>query len=77
MVIIKRVSDTPYTVEYEMHDVSQIANMEKVIPQEFMLNDNKMSKAFFDYMIPLVEGEEVKPYNNGLQKFFNLNKKSN
>jgi len=77
MVIINRVSNSPYTVAYELHDVSQIANMEKVIPKEFMLSDNKMSKTFFDYMIPLVEGEEVKPYNNGLQTFFNLNRKSN
>lgn len=76
MVIINRVKNHPYTVKYQLHDVSQIANVEKVIPKEYMLNDNEMSEAFFEYMIPLVEGEEVKPYRKGLQQFFNINKKS-
>jgi 6-phosphofructokinase len=72
MVIIKRVSSVPYKVKYDLHDVSQIANMEQVIPKEYMINENEMSPAFYEYMLPLIEGEEEKPYKNGLQEFFKL-----
>ena len=72
MVIITRLSSHPYQVKYELHDVSQIANVEKVIPKEYMVTDNQMSEAFFEYMTPLLEGEEQKQYKNGLQKFFKI-----
>lgn len=72
MVIINRISNNPYEVEYDVHDVSKIANQEKVIPKSFMKNDNEMTDEFFKYMKPLIDGEEEKPYVNGLQKFFKL-----
>lgn len=75
MVIITRTSDKPYQIKYELGDVSKIANQEKVIPNEYMIDDTKMSEAFYTYMVPLIEGEEDKPYQNGLQQFFNISKK--
>ncbi len=76
MVTINRVSNNPYKVEYGLHEVRDIANLEQVIPNEMLdIENNNVNKKFYDYIIPLIEGEYEQIYDRGVQKFFNITKK--
>lgn len=73
MVTIDRISDSPYKVEYGLIDLSEVANMEKTIPLSMYNQDNcQMNQSFFDYVLPLINGEFTQLYENGVQKFFKL-----
>ncbi len=67
MVALKRVSDVPYRCVTELHPISDVANLEKKVPLEW-LNEDKtdMLPAFLDYARPLVDGELTPVYVNGL-----------
>lgn len=72
-VTMKRVSNAPYKVEFELNDISMIANIEKQVPTEWILPDGMgMTKEFFDYLLPLVEGEVKLNYINGLIDYAKL-----
>ncbi|MEC9485855.1 MAG: 6-phosphofructokinase [Candidatus Izemoplasma sp.] len=71
MVTIKRVSNNPYLVTYNIKDIASIANRERCIPKT-MLNGLKMHQSFYDYILPLIQGEEVGNYSQGTQNFFLL-----
>lgn len=71
MVVINRVSDDPYKVEYGVHNVSDIANEEKVIP-ESMFTNGVLNQKFFNYILPLIEGQAETQYEKGMQKLFKL-----
>jgi len=73
MVTIKRISNDPYTIQYEAYDVGEIANLEKVIPGS-MINGMEMTQEFFDYILPLIEGEADVVYKHGMQQLFKLKK---
>jgi ATP-dependent phosphofructokinase / diphosphate-dependent phosphofructokinase len=70
LVVIDRVSDDPYKVEYKFHDLKAVANKEKKIPAN-MINKsgNGVTKAFIDYALPLIQGENENIFKNGIQKF--------
>ncbi len=73
MIGIKRVSNTPYIVEYVPVDVTKVANQEQTIPEEWLTADKKgVTKEFFDYIYPLIEGEYPQQYENGVQKFIKI-----
>lgn len=72
MVVMNRANTTEYKIEYSLHDLKDIANMEKVIPDSMIKNDTEMTQEFFDYMMPLIEGESKQEYRNGMQLFFKL-----
>lgn len=72
MVGIKRLVVNDYQVEYVPVDVYKVANKEQIIPPH-MIDGNKVTKAFFDYIYPLIEGEFPQIYKNGVQQFFKLN----
>ena len=57
MVIFKRVSQNPYKIEFELGDVSLVANAESVIRPEHIIDNTRFSQAFRDYVSPLIEGE--------------------
>jgi 6-phosphofructokinase 1 len=70
MVTIKRISDNPYKVEYDYHNLKECANIEKKIPKEMINKDgNGVTEKFIDYALPLIQGENKNIYNIGLQKF--------
>ncbi|XFA98970.1 6-phosphofructokinase [Candidatus Izemoplasma sp. B36] len=70
MVIMNRVSDDPYTIEYKLHDLLSCANTEKKMPKS-MINSkgNGITKEFLNYVYPLIQGENTPQYKNGIQQF--------
>lgn len=67
MLTLNRVSDSPYKVEIGTADIKGIANEAKSIPREW-INEagNDITDALYSYMAPLIEGEPVVHYKNGL-----------
>lgn len=65
--IYVRVSNKPYMMNTDIYDVNAIANVEKTVPKEWIINDGTyLSQEAIDYMSPLIQGE-VYPYMaNGL-----------
>jgi len=70
MVVMNRVDD--YKIEYGLHDLNDIANEEKVIPASMIEDEITMTQEFYDYMVPLIEGEYKQEYEKGMLKFFKL-----
>jgi 6-phosphofructokinase 1 len=70
MVVINRVSDEPYTVEYGFHNLRETANVEKKIPETMInSNGNGVTKEFIDYALPLIQGENKNIFHKGIQTF--------
>ena len=71
--IYVRVSNKPYMMNTDIYDVKAIANVEKTVPQEWIINDGTaVSQEAIDYMNPLIQGE-IYPYMvNGLPKHIKL-----
>jgi 6-phosphofructokinase 1 len=70
MVVINRVSDDPYTVEYGFHNLRETANVEKKIPETMInSNGNGVTKEFIDYALPLIQGENKNIFHKGIQTF--------
>ncbi len=57
MIAIKRVSDSPYKVEYKPVDISKIANVERKVSTSMMKSDSHMDASFRAYCEPLIQGE--------------------
>lgn len=58
MVTFKRISNAPYSLITEVHDINEIANAEKVVPDEWIINNGTyVSKEFDEYARPLIIGE--------------------
>ena len=73
MAALKRVSDAPYTCGFELHDIHDIANLEKKIPLDWIDAEHyRLREPFFAYARPLI-AEEVKPeYQKGLPRHLKL-----
>lgn len=62
MIIFKRVSNSPYSIVASLCDINLIANQEKCVPQEWIINDGTyVSDEFIKYARPLINGE-VDPF---------------
>lgn len=58
MVIFKRISNDPYSIITKLCDVQKVANEEKRVPDEWIINNGTyVSKEFEDYARPLIIGE--------------------
>lgn len=67
MVIVKRVSNAPYTVEYDYAKIHDIANEAKEVPKEWINEShNWVTAEMLEYLQPLVLGEPKLEYNAGL-----------
>ena len=71
--IFQRLSNKPYLMGTSIYDVNAIANVEKTVPQEWIINDGTgISQEALDYMRPLIQGE-VYPYMvDGLPRHIKL-----
>ena len=71
--VYNRISNKPYLMNTSIYDVNAIANVEKTVPKEWIINDGTyLSQEALDYMLPLIQGE-VWPYMvNGLPKHIKL-----
>lgn len=66
MMIYKRVSNNPYKIEIDSTDISEIANFEKKVNPEFIIDGNDIKDELIEYIRPLILGEVNIKYENGL-----------
>ena len=75
MPIIERESDTPYAWSISETPIVNIANKEKVVPQEFISEDGyHITDVFRTYATPLIAGEDYPPFKDGLPQYVRLKK---
>ncbi len=71
MVCIKRVSNHPYLVRYELEDLCKVANHEKKVPLEWICDDGtNVTQEMVNYLLPLFRGKTDVCYEDGLPRFF-------
>ena len=67
MVALKRLSNAPYQCTTELHPISEVANLEKKVPLEWVnAAHTQMLQPFLDYAMPLVQAELTPIYVSGL-----------
>ena len=73
MVVMNRVSNDPYSIEYGYAEIKNIANEAKSVPKEW-INDagNDVTTEMIDYLLPLIQGESDVTYKNGLPVYANV-----
>lgn len=74
MVGIIRTNDNPYTVKYELLDISKIANVEKTVPFEMIGGKKGMTSSFRHYLSPLIQGGIEIKYKDGVIETATLEK---
>ena len=58
MIVLERISQSPYFCQLKSFDVSEIANDERKVPLAWITGDNdNVSKEFIKYALPLIQGE--------------------
>ena len=73
MIVVKRLSDTPYQIQCETLDVTKVANLEHKIPVEWINEDhNDITPALHDYLYPLIQGEVHVNYANGIPQYIDI-----
>ena len=73
MPTVDRKSDNPYVWEIGKAKLEDVANVEKMMPKEFITEDGfGITEACRRYLTPLIEGEDYPPYENGLPKYVTL-----
>lgn len=70
MLIINRVSNSPYNITIDTADIKNIANNAKTIPNEWINKQgNDIMPELYEYMSPLITGEVPISYANGLPQY--------
>jgi len=74
MPTVVRKSNSPYAWEIGMAPLSEVANVEKMMPMDFITDDGfGITQACKDYLYPLIKGEAYPPYDdNGMPKYVTL-----
>ena len=73
MVVIKVESRAPYVTSYSTFDIHEVANVERKVPDEWIINDGTyVSDEFIEYAQPLIEGELDAYYSNGVPQHLTL-----
>lgn len=68
--VLKRISDAPYRSVIEYADLKSIANVEKKVPLEWINKaHNNVTDNMLEYVKPLIKGEIMLPYKNGLPDY--------
>ncbi len=74
MMCFKRISNNPYRCEVVSAEIAKIANQEKKFPKEWInLEGNNVTIDALNYFLPLIQGEPVIEYRNGIPVHFRLN----
>ena len=75
MPIIERKSSVPYIWQIGHVALSDVANVEKSMPKNFITADGfGITQQCREYLLPLIQGEAYPPYANGLPKYVKLAK---
>ncbi len=73
MPTIVRVSDDPYRWEIGKANLEEVANVEKMMPAEFISGDGfGITEACRRYLQPLIAGEDYPPYVGGMPQYIRL-----
>jgi len=73
MPTIERLSSSPYRWQVGMAQLSNVANVEKMMPADYISEDGfGITEACREYLLPLIEGEDYPPYKNGLPDYVRL-----
>ncbi len=73
MPAIIRTSNNPYKWEVGSGNLADIANVEKMMPMEYISEDGfGITDACREYLQPLIEGEDYPPYKNGMPQYVTL-----
>jgi 6-phosphofructokinase 1 len=73
MPTIDRVSSSPYKWKVGMAPLSKVANVEKMMPKNFITKDGfGITEKCREYLAPLMKGEDYPPYKNGLPQYVTL-----
>jgi 6-phosphofructokinase len=73
MPTIERLSDAPYAYRIGTAPLSQVANVEKFMPRDFITADGfGITEACKAYLRPLIQGEDYPQYRNGMPVFATL-----
>lgn len=74
MPTVERVSSKPYKWKVGMAPLSKVANVEKMMPKNFITSDGfGITDKCREYLAPLMKGEDYPPYGaDGLPKYVTL-----
>ncbi len=73
MPTIVRTSTHPYAWEVGAAPLSEVANVEKMMPAAYITEDGfGITEACRDYLAPLIQGEDYPPYKDGLPDYVTL-----
>lgn len=73
MAAFKRISNNPYRVEIISCPVQDVANKEKKFPVEWISPEgNNVTVDALNYFLPLIKGEPVLKYKNGIPMHFRI-----
>jgi len=75
MPAIIRISNNPYKWEIGCGELKDVANVEKMMPKNYISADGfSITDSCREYLLPLIEGENYPPYNDGLPNYVVLKK---
>lgn len=70
---LRRTSDKPYCVEYDIEKVEVVANREKTVPLEWINEDgNDVTDEMVTYLKPLIRGTVQTPFRGGLPDYVDI-----
>ena len=73
MIVVHRLSNSPYKMECATLDVNQVANLEHKIPVDWISEShNDITPALHDYLYPLIQGEITIHYNSGIPQYIDI-----
>ena len=73
MPTIERISDAPYKYRIGVAPLSQVANVEKFMPRDFITKDGfGITAKCKRYLQPLIQGEDHPKYQDGLPSYVTL-----
>lgn len=76
MITIQVTSREPYLVTYNKYDIHEIANVERKVPRDWIINDGTyVSEKYLEYARPLILGNILPYYAGGLPKHLTLHTK--
>jgi len=73
MPTVVRVSNKPYKWKIGVAELSKVANVEKMMPTDFITTDGfGITAKCRQYLEPLIKGEDYPPYKDGMPQYVRL-----
>ncbi|MDD5241147.1 MAG: 6-phosphofructokinase [Sulfuricella sp.] len=73
MPTVDRISDEPYKYKIGVADLKDVANVEKMMPKNFITKDGfGITEKCKRYLVPLIQGEDYPKYQDGLPVYVTL-----